>query len=194
MYVKKLVSKIFSRGPVSIALAVVLSVLFVTGVVGAATTISTNIVTGGTLAVTGASTLTGAVTAGDTLAVTGVSTLTGGAIVGSSGTSMGKILSGTCALKNTGSYNVDASHAASTTKPYECAITGVVSGDFVIAQLATSTKSGAAGTLDYWNIIGAKASTTAGIITVLLYNNGAAAVPSVSSVGSTTTYLIIHPN
>ena len=43
----------------------------------AATTISTNISTGGTLAVTGASTLTGNVTAAGTLAVTGATTQTG---------------------------------------------------------------------------------------------------------------------
>ncbi|PIR45126.1 MAG: hypothetical protein COV10_01210 [Candidatus Vogelbacteria bacterium CG10_big_fil_rev_8_21_14_0_10_51_16] len=43
----------------------------------AATTISTNISTDGTLSVTGASTLTGNVTAAGTLAVTGASTLTG---------------------------------------------------------------------------------------------------------------------
>lgn len=45
-----------SRGPVSVVLAVVISVLFVFAIVQASTTISTNINTGGTLTVTGAST------------------------------------------------------------------------------------------------------------------------------------------
>jgi len=61
----------------SVVLAVVFGVLFVTLVANAVTTISTNIVTGGTLAVTGASTLTGNVTAEGTLTVDGASTLTG---------------------------------------------------------------------------------------------------------------------
>lgn len=58
------IKKFFTdKGPVSVVLAVVLSVLFVVGIVEAATTISADINTGGTLTVTGASTLTGAVTA-----------------------------------------------------------------------------------------------------------------------------------
>jgi hypothetical protein len=65
---------------------VVLSVLAATtlgaALVGAASTISTNISTGGTLTVTGASTLTGAVTASDTLAVTGAVTTAGAVTLG----------------------------------------------------------------------------------------------------------------
>ncbi|MCK4386713.1 MAG: hypothetical protein KAV41_01350 [Candidatus Pacebacteria bacterium] len=58
------IKKFFTnKGPVSVVLAVVLSVLFVVGIVEAATTISANINTAGTLTVTGTSTLTGAVTA-----------------------------------------------------------------------------------------------------------------------------------
>jgi len=55
-------------GPLAVVLSVLVSFLVVTLIAGAATTITTNIVTGGTLAVTGASTLTGAQT------LTGVTT------------------------------------------------------------------------------------------------------------------------
>ena len=56
-------SKFFiKKGPISTILSVVLSVFFIVGIVEAATTISSNISTGGSLSVTGASTLTGAVT------------------------------------------------------------------------------------------------------------------------------------
>lgn len=53
------------------------AVLFIALSVGAATTLSTNISTAGTLAVTGASTLTGNVAAGGAISVTGASTLVG---------------------------------------------------------------------------------------------------------------------
>ncbi len=80
--IKNIFNTIVSRGPVSVGLAVIVSVLFVTGIVNAATTISTNINTGGTLTVTGASTL-GTVTAtsinGNTITTgTGVLTLATG--------------------------------------------------------------------------------------------------------------------
>lgn len=66
---------IFKDKTLSIVLSVVFSFLFVFVGVNAATTISTNIVTGGTLTVTGASTLTGAATLSSTLGVTGATTL-----------------------------------------------------------------------------------------------------------------------
>lgn len=61
----------------SVVLSVFVSVMAVALVGSAATTISTDISTGGTLSVTGASTLTGNVSAAGTLAVTGATTLTG---------------------------------------------------------------------------------------------------------------------
>lgn len=79
------------QGPVSVILSVVLSVLFVVVAVEAATTIGTNVNTGGTLTVTGATTVTGAaiiygatsiggaLTATSTLAVSGVTTFAGNA-------------------------------------------------------------------------------------------------------------------
>jgi len=70
-----------NRSFLVVSLSAILSFLFVFLVVSAATTISTNISTGGTLSVTGASTLTGNTTVGGTLGVTGASTLTGNTTV-----------------------------------------------------------------------------------------------------------------
>lgn len=56
---KDLIGKIISRGPIAVTLSVIASVLFITGIISAATTISTNISTGGTLSVVGQSTLGG---------------------------------------------------------------------------------------------------------------------------------------
>jgi hypothetical protein len=192
MNVKNLFSRIASRGPVSVALAVILSVLFVTGVVGAATTISTNIVTEGTLAVTGASTLTGAVTASDTLTVastlgvTGASTLTGGVTVGS-GTAMTRIYKGTCTLLANNSI------AATSTGYAQCALSSgtVAAGDIVFVTLATTTSA----TGMNYTIAGAQASTTnSAYIEVKLLNlTGGAAVPAATAgFGSSTQYLIIR--
>lgn len=55
--IKDLMGKIISRGPLAVTLSVIVSVLFVTGIINAATTISTNIQTDGTLSVTGLGTL-----------------------------------------------------------------------------------------------------------------------------------------
>jgi hypothetical protein len=67
----KKVIAIAKQSYLSIAFAVAIVVLFSAAGVWGATTISTNIETGGTLSVTGASTLTGAVAASSTLQVTG---------------------------------------------------------------------------------------------------------------------------
>lgn len=103
---------------------------------------------------------------------------TGGFTVGSTGATFSNIVGTSCNL-----VGMDASQSASTTVAYDCAVTGVTSSSIVLAQLASSTPVGAK---SYWSIIGSKASTTAGFVTVLVYNNGASAIPSVSSVGSST--------
>lgn len=103
---------------------------------------------------------------------------------GASGSSITQLLKGNCALIGT-----DASQVGTSTAAYDCAVTGVVSGDTVIAQLATTTSFIAARN---WAITGAKASTTAGYITVMLTNLGQTSVPSVIGVGSTTSYIVIR--
>lgn len=98
--------------------------------------------------------------------------------VGSSGTTIAELRATTCNLSG-----MNTSQAASSSKAYPCAITGAASGAAVMAMLATSTPVGGQ---SYWSVIGAKASSTASFIDVMVWNNGPAAVPSVTSVGSST--------
>lgn len=179
-------NKLYSKNPfLTLTLSVVLGVLAVVTIVSAATTISTNIVTEGNLTVTG------------TVGVTGVTTLVNASTtrvsIGASGTTVTQLVKGFCSSWNgTGLNSIDGSQTASTTEAYDCAVTGVVSGDLVVAQLSTSTPITSSAGSAYWSIIGAKASTTDGYITVLLYNNGPTAVPSALGVGSSTSYIIIR--
>lgn len=109
-------------------------------------------------------------------------------IGGSNGSRIGPIISGTCTL------TVQlATIAASTTAPYDCAVTGVAVGDTVIANLATSTVYTVGQGAGFF-VVGSKASTTAAFITVDLFNGtGAAANPSTFGYSSTTNYLVTHP-
>lgn len=105
--------------------------------------------------------------------------------IGTNGTSLSQLLKGNCAL-----IGMDASQAATTTEPYDCAVANVKSGDVVLAQLELSASLG---TQPGWVITGAKASTTPGYITVLVENiTGAAAVPSVTGVGSSTAFVALR--
>lgn len=109
-------------------------------------------------------------------------------IGGSSGSRVGPIIAGTCALTG-----MDASASATTTSNYDCAVTGVVSGDTVFAQLATTTSS-VPNSIVSFAALSAKASTTAGFITVRVANfSGTAVVPSTLQIGSSTNYLVLHP-
>ncbi len=85
-----------------------------------------------------------------------------------------------CTLKN-----IDTSIAATSTGYVYCTgITGLASGDNVLAQLSTTSPTTLFGG---WVITSAKASTTAGAIDMRLYNGtGAAAVPSAQQVGSSS--------
>jgi hypothetical protein len=102
------------------------------------------------------------------------------------GTAIAQVLKGTCNL-----IGSDSSQAATTTVAYDCAVTNAQSGDTVFAQLASTTP--ALGGSMGWVIVATKASSTSGYITVMLTNmSGASRVPSVTSVGSSTQYLIIR--
>lgn len=97
----------------------------------------------------------------------------------SSPTNVSKVLVGTGAIIG------NKSQTASTTSAYDIAVTGVVSGDIVFVQSATST----AAALPFI-ITGASASTTAGYITLTVFNLGpAAAVPN--AIASSTQYEVI---
>lgn len=108
----------------------------------------------------------------------------GGLSIGPAGSDLVEVVAKTCNL-----IGSDSSQAASTTVAYDCAVTGVSSGDLVFAQLASTTP--AFGGTQGWAIVASKASTTANFVTVLLGNfSGAARVPSVFSVGSSTQIFV----
>lgn len=109
----------------------------------------------------------------------------------SSATTVSELIKGTCAL-----LGMDVSQTATTTSSYDCAVTGVVSGDTVVAQFASSSPTqnlpvalGAG-----WFITSSKASSTAGFITVRVVNlAGSALVPSANtSIGSSTAYIVLR--
>lgn len=99
------------------------------------------------------------------------------------------VAKGTCVLGTLGASSIDASQAASSTASYDCAITGVLPGDTVFATFATSTPS----IVNGWSIQGAKASSTAGYVSILISNlTGTARVPSATGVGSSTNVMVIR--
>lgn len=105
-------------------------------------------------------------------------------IGGSSGSRVGPIISTTCSLIMP-SFSV----TASTSQTADCAVTGVVTGDVVFAQFATSTPSTNGG----WVVTQASASTTAGFITLNFENHTGATNVIPASVASTTKFLVLHP-
>lgn len=99
--------------------------------------------------------------------------------VGSNGSEIVEMKATTCEVKGD-----DSVTATSSAYAYCTGVTGIASGDVVFAQLSTTTSNTIFGG---WAISSAKASTTAGSIDFRLYNGtGADAVPSATSVGSST--------
>jgi len=115
-----------------------------------------------------------------------VTTLTNPHKQGTNGSSNVEAKATTCDLAN-----ADTSIAASSTGYTYCTVTGVASGDIVLAQLSTTTGNTLFGG---WAIQSAKASTTANKIDIMLTNlTGAAAVPSANNakVGSSTNIWVV---
>lgn len=100
-------------------------------------------------------------------------------VINGSGFSVGPS-TGTCSLIAP-SFTV----TASSTVAMDCAVTGVVSGDIVFAQFATSS----AQFLGWW-IDGASASSTSGYITVRVTNGLGVAAVLPASLASSTQYFI----
>lgn len=94
----------------------------------------------------------------------------------------------TCVVKADGSITATTSGYA-----YCTGVTGVTSSDNVLAQFATSTANWVLGS-DAFNIVSAKASTTAGAIDFLIANwTGKNAAPSaVGQAASTTVIYVFH--
>lgn len=123
----------------------------------------------------------GAVTPTTTLAAT--VRADGGIRVGSSGTTVSKVIVATCDLLANNSISATSTGAA------DCAVTGVVAGDRIVGVvLATTTVVTNLGV----QVVGANASSTAGFVTFKLANwTGAAVVPSaISKFGSSTQVFI----
>jgi hypothetical protein len=107
--------------------------------------------------------------------------------VGSDGTALNNITTGTCSLVAAdGSYSM----AASSTELFSCAATGVDSGDtFVWAKFATSTL---AGNLANVSIINATASSTANdSIELKVWNGSGAALVIPANLASSTAWFAI---
>ena len=101
-----------------------------------------------------------------------------------------RVFRGKCEILD---YNVI--QVSSSTKAYDCSVSGVESTDLVFAQFSTSTAPGsglATFMTPVWDIVSAKASTTNGYITVLIRNDGPNKRPSDSGIASSTEYLIIR--
>lgn len=99
--------------------------------------------------------------------------------IGQRGSDIKNVNAGKCTL-----IGLTANIAASTTVPFDCAVTGALTGDTVIGMFATSSPNGAG-----WEIVGASASTTAGYLTFRITNGtGASAYPP-ASIASTTQYI-----
>ncbi len=96
--------------------------------------------------------------------------------VGTSGSNVSFVKATTCDL-------VGGAVLATTSVAADCAVTGVVAGDLVFTNLATSSA------LAY--IYGARASSTAGYITVKLFNM-TGGTSDVSKFGSSTAVLVFR--
>lgn len=104
-------------------------------------------------------------------------------IGGANGSRLGPIIAGSCSLIAP-SFTV----AASTTVSMDCAVTGVVTGDTVFADFATSTVTG-----NGWAVDGSSASTTSGFVTLRVTNWTGTSSVIPASIASTTDYLVLHP-
>lgn len=116
-----------------------------------------------------------------TLPIQTTSTLTAGDVtIGTSGTNISKVIASTCNLVPDSTDILPFG----TLKTANCSVSGVVYGDKVFMELNASNTASVF-------IKGASASSTAGIITVQLYNATTTA-SAISVVGSSTPVLIIR--
>lgn len=115
---------------------------------------------------------------------TNTSPTSNGLKVGDNGRELTKIGAELATISGT----TDTSHAASTTKYYYASVTGVTSGDVVLAQFATTSGAYAITYGMGWAIVDVKASSTAGFVDFAIANmTGSAKVPSApGGFGSTT--------
>jgi len=141
-------------------------------------------------------------TVGNPWTFSGAVTHSGAMTIGSSGTAMTRVNTGTCYI-----LAYSATIAASTTATVTCqgtaaiwnlnqvlatTLTGVANGDFVLAQLSTTTARVASSVFGGLVIEGASASSTAGYITLRVYNNTGATFtwPLTGNATGTVSYIV----
>lgn len=132
------------------------------------------------------------------LSNTGALTTSATVTVGSSGTALNRLNTGTCYLAPyattitaSTSASVDCQATAGWSASGTSALTGVTSGDFVQVRLSTTT---AKATVNGLYVIGASASTTAGHIELLVSNLTGTTFtwPLVGSATGTASYLVTN--
>lgn len=99
------------------------------------------------------------------------------------GTLVSQFQKGACTL-----LGANTAQGATTTAAYDCVVSNVLPGDTVMIQAATTSANG-------WLVVGANASSTAGFITLNLFNgSGTSRAPSAggNQIGSSTQYLILR--
>lgn len=122
-------------------------------------------------------------------------TATGGTVIGSTGTTLNNVTTGTCYMAPSGTTiaasstgTVDCQATAAVSKSGESALIGVQSGDHVVVTLSTTTASN---TYLGLTVIGATASSTNGYITLLLSNETGQAYtwPTTGTASGTASFI-----
>lgn len=99
--------------------------------------------------------------------------------IGMNGTSLSAVVFGTCNLVGVGNDTI----AATSTKIATCSAPAARSGDTVFVELPYLTTSSV-------SLANVSASSTAGVLSVVLRNNGAAT--QVTAMGTSTRYFIVR--
>ena len=102
--------------------------------------------------------------------------------VGASGTGLTLISAGSCAL-----IYSNKSITASTTRTFDCLVTGAIAGDKILFQFSTTTEPALG-----WVLVGGSASSTSGYGTLQIGNwtGGTAALPR--EIASSTAYFLFR--
>jgi hypothetical protein len=104
---------------------------------------------------------------------------TGTLTVGSAGSALSKVITGTCNI-------VIGTLATSSVGSGACAATGAVAGDKVFVSLASTTIAG-------FSLVGASASSTADQLVVVIYNDTVSATTTIpTTVKNNAQYLIVR--
>lgn len=112
-------------------------------------------------------------------------------IGGANGSRVGPIIATTCNL----SQSSAGSHAATTSKEYFCAVTGVVANDYinVILPVGAGNNPNGAGSIFGGFVVNGAYATTTGVIGVNIANMTGAATSTFPQATTSVTVLVQHP-